>query len=129
MEARQEEFNARVNLMMSVEVCNLHHIQDGRSCDLLDPRLGNDLRLLPNRLFQVAMWCKHRIILPIAKVKITYLKSWDQSQLWSYYAYPFREVRHNECVFKIPQDPVMTNHASQGRDVVGQDRRYLLCIR
>jgi hypothetical protein len=64
------------------------------------------------------MQCKHCIILSFTEVEIIYLDICDQSQLRSYCAYPFREVRSDDCVLEIPQDAVMNKRSSQGRDVV-----------
>jgi len=47
MVAQQEEFNARLNLLMYAEVGYLHDIEDGGNCNLLSPWMGEYLHLLP----------------------------------------------------------------------------------
>jgi hypothetical protein len=75
------------------------------------------------------MRCEHRIVISVSQVKVTYIEGWDQSQMWSNCVYPLREVFHDERVLEITWDIFTTNHTNQRRDVVGQDRRHLLCIR
>jgi hypothetical protein len=41
MVERQEEFNADINLLMSVEMWYLHHIKDGVPHDINGPWLGD----------------------------------------------------------------------------------------
>jgi hypothetical protein len=129
MVAPQEEFKARVNLLMSSKVGDLHHVQDRQPCNLFNPWLGNNLGLLPHHLHQVPMWCKHHIFLSVSKVEITNLEIWDQSQLRSNCVYPLREVNSDMCVLKVTRDVVMNNYASQMWDVFGKDQRDLFRIR
>jgi hypothetical protein len=63
MEARQQELNARVNLLMSSKVWYLHHIQDSGPRDVHGPWLGDDLRLIPIGPGQILVWCEHSIVL------------------------------------------------------------------
>jgi hypothetical protein len=122
MVAQQEDFNARVNLLMSVEVGDLHDVLDHQSHDLLDPWLGNYLGIFPSHLFQVPMWCEHCIVILVSQVEITDLESWDQSQLWFDCTYPLQEVQSDQRVLEITWDTVTTKRSIQGRGVVGQDR-------
>jgi hypothetical protein len=128
MVARQEDFNADINLLMLSEVGNLHHIQDYRSCDLLNPWLGDYIGLLPSHLHQVSMQHENCILISISKVEVTDLQSWDQSQLGSNCAYPPREVRNDQRVFKFMWYTFTVNRAIQRRGVVRQDRRDLLHV-
>jgi hypothetical protein len=43
MEARNQDFNADVNLLMPIEMWYLHHVKNGGHCDVHGPRLGDDL--------------------------------------------------------------------------------------
>jgi hypothetical protein len=74
MIARQEEFNARVNFLMSAKMRNLHYIQYHGLRHLLNPWLGDYLRLLPSGLRQISMGCEHGVVLSISKVKIIVLQ-------------------------------------------------------
>jgi hypothetical protein len=127
MVARQEEFNTSVNLLMSIKVGDLHHVQDRGSREILNPRLGDYLGLLPSRLHHLPLRHEHRIVLPISEVEVIDLERWDQSQLGSNCVYPLQEVLSDEHVLKVTWDIVMDNYTSQRRSVVRQDRRDLLC--
>jgi len=93
MVARQEQFNAGINLLMLDEVGDLHHVQHCGSLKILNPQLGNYLGLLPSHLHQVSMQFEHHIVLSVSNFEITDLEIWDQSQLRFDCVYPLWEVR------------------------------------
>jgi hypothetical protein len=113
---------------MYAEVGDLHEIKDRRSCNILDPWLGNYLGILSSCIHHVPMQCEHRIVISVSQVEITNIKSWHQPQLWSDYAYPLWEVRSDDPVLKVMRDVFTTNCASQRWDVVRKDRRDLIRI-
>jgi hypothetical protein len=79
MEARQQEFNTRVNLLMPSKVWYLHHVQDSGPRDVHSPQLGDDLRLLPLCLGQILMWGEHAIVLAVSQVEVTDIQRHDLS--------------------------------------------------
>ena len=79
MVARQDDFNARVNLLMSTEVGYLHYIQDHRLRELLYPWLGDYAQLLPSRPHKISMGCEHGVVISIAEVKFAFIQGGDLS--------------------------------------------------
>ena len=73
MVAQQEEFNASVNHLVTTKMGNLHHIEHSGLHELLNPRLGDQVRLLPIFLRQISMECEHSIVLSISKVEVIVL--------------------------------------------------------
>jgi hypothetical protein len=65
MEARQQEFNASINLLVPSKVGYLYYVQDGGPRNVHGPRLGDDLRLLPLGPSQILVWCEHAIVLAV----------------------------------------------------------------
>jgi hypothetical protein len=118
MIARQEEFNASVNLLMSAKVRDLHHVQYHGLRELLNPWLGDYVRLLPSHLHQISVRHEHRVVLSVTKIEIIVLQCWDLSQLASFYAYPLRDVRGDQCILEVPWNVVVVNCASQRWDVI-----------
>jgi hypothetical protein len=86
---------------MSIEVRDLHHIQDPGARDLLNPWLGNYLRFLLSHLTQAPMWCEHCIVISVSEVEAVDIESWDQSQLASNCVYPLWEVHSDENALKL----------------------------
>jgi hypothetical protein len=103
MESIQEEFNARVNLLMPSKVGYLHYIQDVVPCDVHGPRLEDDLRLRTLCLGQILMWGKYAIVIVIYQVEVTDLQHHNLSQLQSNCTYPLQEVRSDQRVVKVPR--------------------------
>jgi len=70
----QDEFNASINLLVLSKMGNLHHIEYSGLHQLLNPRLGDNVRLLPSSLCEVSAGCKHNIVLSISKVEVDVLQ-------------------------------------------------------
>jgi hypothetical protein len=102
---------------MSAKVGDFNHIQDRGVHELLNPRLGDYIGLLPICLHQVPMRHEYRIVLLVSRVEVIDLEIWDLSQLGSNCTYPLQEVHSDQCVFEIMWDTVVVNHAIQRRDV------------
>jgi hypothetical protein len=62
------------------------------------------------------------MVLVISQVEVTDLQCHNLSQLQSNCMYLLREVRSDQAVVEVAWDTVMTNCASQRRDIVEQDR-------
>jgi hypothetical protein len=103
---------------MSVEVRDLHDIQYRGLCELLYPRLGDYARFLPNRLHQISMGHKHRVVLSASKVEITILQGWDLSQLASNYVYPLRDVHGDQSLLEVSWNDVAVHRTSQRQDLI-----------
>jgi hypothetical protein len=79
MEARQQEFNARVNLLMPSKVWYLHHVQDSGPCNVHSPRLGDHLRVLPLSPGQILVWGENSTVLVISQVEVIDIQRHDFS--------------------------------------------------
>jgi len=86
---------------MLAKVRDLHHVEYHGLRELLYPRLGDDVRLLSNRLHQISVRCEHHVVLSITKVEIIVLQCWDLSQLAFFYAYPLQDVRDDQCILEV----------------------------
>jgi hypothetical protein len=118
MISRKEEFNASINLMMSAKMRNFHYIKYSGLHQLLNPRMGDYVRVFPSCLHQVSMTGKHGVALSVSKVKVIVLQGWDLSQLASNYAYPLRYVHGDKSVLLVPWDVVTVNRANQRWDII-----------
>jgi hypothetical protein len=74
MVARQEEFSASINLLVLAKMGNLHHIEYSGLHQLLNPWLGDRVRLLLSGLRPVFVGCEHFIVLSISKVEVIVLQ-------------------------------------------------------
>jgi hypothetical protein len=79
MEARQQEFNARINLLVPSKVWYIHHVQDSGSHDVHSPWLGDDLRLIPFGIGQILVWGEHSMVLAISQVEVIDIQCHDLS--------------------------------------------------
>jgi hypothetical protein len=103
---------------MSAKMRDLHDVQYCGLRDLLYPRLGDYVSLLPSRLHQVSMRCEHCIVLSVSEFEFIVVQRWDFSQLDSFYMDPLWDVCGDQNVLKVLWDVVMVNHASERRDVI-----------
>jgi hypothetical protein len=71
MEAQQQDFNARVNLLVPSKVWYFHDIKDNGLHDVNGPRLGNDLQSLSLHLSQVLVRPEHDIGLAAPYIIVT----------------------------------------------------------
>ena len=74
MVSRQEEFNARVNLLVMDKMGNIHHIYHNGLRELLNPWLGDQVRLLSSYLCQVSVGCEHIIVIYVVDIKVIILQ-------------------------------------------------------
>jgi hypothetical protein len=118
MVARQEEFNACFNLLVMAKMGNLRHIEHSGLHQLLNPWMGDQVRLLPSCLCQVSVGCDHSIVLPISEIEFVVLQQWDLSQMALDYAYSLRNVLGDQHVLIVSWNVVAVNRASQWWNIV-----------
>jgi hypothetical protein len=86
---------------VSSEVRNLHDIEQGGLHEVMGPRLGHYLRILPLSLGQVLMWGEHVVNFAISEVEFAKLQCRNLILVYVNYAYPLQEVCSDQGILKI----------------------------
>jgi hypothetical protein len=100
MVTRKQQLDTGIDFLVSTKVGNLHDVQQGGLREVHSPRLGDYLRILPLSSGQVLMWGEHVIDFAISEVEVAKLQRCNLILVCSNCAYPLREVRRNQGVFK-----------------------------